>query len=125
MLCGRVPFEGQTMGEILVKHVSQAPPAPRAINGQIPPAVEQIILRCLAKHPDGRFPTMKAVRDALLVADAYLASQPPVMPASPIALGPQDRTIFPGAVSAQQVAAGAAGGPPGRPGGGVARPGAP
>jgi eukaryotic-like serine/threonine-protein kinase len=102
MVCGRVPFEGQSMGEILVKHVSQAPPAARAINPQVPPAVEQIILRCLAKRPDDRFPTMKAMRDALLDADAYLASGPPVMPAAAV-LGPQEKTMFPGAVNAQQV----------------------
>jgi hypothetical protein len=89
-----VPFEGQSMGEILVKHVSQAPPAPRAINPQIPPAVEQIILRCLAKRPDDRFPTMKAMRDALLDADAYLASSPPVMPAALTTSSPAARTLF-------------------------------
>src|SRR5699024_11139196 len=30
-------------------------------------------------------------------------SGPPVMPASPVVLGPSDQTIFPGAVNAQQV----------------------
>jgi serine/threonine protein kinase len=95
MLTGRVPFEGNSMGEILVKHVSQAPPAPRAFNAHIPPSVEQIILRCLAKHPDARFPTMKALRDALLNADAYLASSPPVMPSALVAASHDQRTMLP------------------------------
>ncbi len=94
MLTGRVPFEGETMGEILVKHVSQPPPAPRALNANIPPSVEQIVLRCLAKDRDDRFPTMKDLRDALLDADRYLASSPPVVPSSGVALSPDAKTMF-------------------------------
>ncbi len=94
MVTGQVPFEGQSMGEILVKHVSAAPPAPRALNPQIPPSVEQIILRCLAKLPDARFPTMKALRDALLDADSYLASSPPVMRSAPVVAPPNEKTMF-------------------------------
>ncbi len=94
MVTGQVPFEGQSMGEILVKHVSAAPPAPRGLNPEIPPSVEQIILRCLAKLADARFPTMKALRDALLDADSYLASSPPVMPSAPVAAQPNEKTMF-------------------------------
>ena len=93
MTTGSLPFDGGSMGEILVKHVTQAPPVPRAINGAIPPSVEQIILRCLAKSPDGRFPTMAALRDALLDPDRYLMSSPPVMPAAPTA-STQAQTMF-------------------------------
>ena len=82
MLTGQVPFDGQSMGEVLIKQVMHAPPAPRALNPHIPPSVEQVILRCLAKSPDARFPTMLALRDALLAPDRYLASSPPMMPAA-------------------------------------------
>ncbi|MEZ4367999.1 MAG: protein kinase [Kofleriaceae bacterium] len=81
MVTGQLPFDGQSMGEVMIKQVTQPPPAPRALNPAIPPAVEQIILRCLAKAADARFPTMTALREALLDPDAYLASSPPVMPA--------------------------------------------
>src|SRR5256885_7273295 len=54
MLCGVVPFDCQSMGEILIKQVMHAPPSPRGINPHVPPAIEQIILRCLAKSPDAR-----------------------------------------------------------------------
>jgi len=94
MLCGQLPFDGQSMGEVLVKQVMHAPPAPRGINPHIPPSVEQIILRCLTKAPDARFPTMMALRDALLDPDRYLASSPPVVPAALAAAAPGARTIF-------------------------------
>jgi serine/threonine-protein kinase len=64
MMTGVLPFDGQSMGEVLVKQVQQLPPAPRGINPDVPPSVEQILLRCLAKHPDGRFQSMQELRDA-------------------------------------------------------------
>lgn len=87
MLTGVLPFDGASMGEVLVKQVTQLPPAPRGYNPDIPPSVEQIVLRCLAKAADGRFPTMMALRDALMAPDAYLASSPPMAAARSVAPG--------------------------------------
>src|SRR6185295_5424491 len=50
MMTGVLPFDGESMGEVLVKQVTQLPPAPRGLNPNIPPSVEQILLRCLAKQ---------------------------------------------------------------------------
>jgi len=87
MLTGKLPFDGETMGEVLVKQVTALPPAPRGLNPAIPPAVEQILLRCLAKPPDARFPTMLALREALLDPEAYLRGSPPIAPARSVAPG--------------------------------------
>jgi serine/threonine-protein kinase len=87
MMTGMLPFDGETMGEVLVKQVTQLPPPPRGFNGSIPPSVEQIVLRCLAKQPDQRFPTMLALREALLDPEAYLRNSPPMSPARSLAPG--------------------------------------
>ena len=87
MMTGVLPFDGETMGEVLVKQVTQLPPPPRGFNASIPPSVEQIVLRCLAKQPDGRFPTMNALRDALLDPERYLHQSPPIAPARSLAPG--------------------------------------
>jgi serine/threonine-protein kinase len=87
MMTGVLPFDGETMGEVLVKQVTALPPAPRAINPSIPPSVEQVLLRCLAKPVDLRFPTMQALRDALLDPEAYLRASPPIAPARSVAPG--------------------------------------
>ena len=81
MMTGVLPFDGESMGEVLVKQVTMLPPAPRGLNPAIPPSVEQILLRCLAKRADARFPTMQSVREALLDPEAYLRGSPPIAPA--------------------------------------------
>ncbi len=87
MVTGRLPFDGESMGEVLVKQVTQLPPAPRGLNPAIPPAVEQILLRCLAKPVDARFQTMLALREALLDPEGYLRKSPPIAPARSIRPG--------------------------------------
>jgi tRNA A-37 threonylcarbamoyl transferase component Bud32 len=86
MVTGAVPFDGQTMAEILVKHVHEPPPPPR----DVPPAVEAILMRCLAKAPAARYGSMIELREAVREAAAGLApavtSRPasrPALPASP------------------------------------------
>jgi len=113
MATGVLPFSGESMGEVLVKQVAQPPPAPRGINPDLPPAVEQVILRCLAKEPGMRFQSMRELRDALLDPASYLAGSPPVVP---VAASADARTIF-GAPAARRRSAeapspGVAGGPP-------------
>ena len=93
MLTGVLPFEGDSMGEVLVKQVAHPPPALRAINPEVPPAVEQVVLRCLAKDPAARFQHMLELRDALLDPARYLASSPPVVAA---AAAPDQRTMLAG-----------------------------
>jgi tRNA A-37 threonylcarbamoyl transferase component Bud32 len=73
MLGGSVPFDGQTMAEILIKHVNQPPPPLGAA-----PAVDKIVLRCLQKSPANRFPSMIELRETLLEAAAKLPSPTPV-----------------------------------------------
>ncbi|HWU90108.1 MAG TPA: serine/threonine-protein kinase, partial [Kofleriaceae bacterium] len=87
MMTGVLPFDGETMGEVLVKQVTTLPPAPRGLNPAIPPSVEQVVLRCLAKPPDRRFPTMMALRDALLDPEAYLRGSPPIAAARSVGPG--------------------------------------
>src|SRR5205807_8628554 len=49
MATGKVPFAGESFGEVLIGHSQVAPPAPRDLCSAIPPEHEAIILKCLAK----------------------------------------------------------------------------
>jgi serine/threonine-protein kinase len=115
MMTGQLPFDGESMGEVLVKQVTQLPPAPRGLNPSIPPSVEQVLLRCLAKQPDNRFATMIALRDALLDPEAYLRNSPPISPARSVAPGEAKvdaKTVMAHAAAMQKTRIGTAGGMP-------------
>ncbi|MBK7196826.1 MAG: protein kinase [Myxococcales bacterium] len=65
MLVGRPPYEAPTVRELLIRHVSA--PLPELGPG-VPYAVARVVHRALAKHPDDRPPTARALADALAVA---------------------------------------------------------
>jgi tRNA A-37 threonylcarbamoyl transferase component Bud32 len=88
MATGLLPFVGGTMGEVLVKHVSRLPAPPRSLRAEISPAVEQIILRCLAKRPEDRFQGMAELRAALLDPDGWASRPVTPLPFSMSASGP-------------------------------------
>jgi hypothetical protein len=55
LLTGVVPFEGETAVAIAFKQVSAEPRPPSAVNPAVPPALDAIVLRALAKDPAQRF----------------------------------------------------------------------
>ncbi|HLZ62009.1 MAG TPA: protein kinase [Ktedonosporobacter sp.] len=55
MLTGRTPFDGDTPVAVAMQHIQDAPTPPTQLNPNIPPALEEIILRCLEKVPEMRF----------------------------------------------------------------------
>ncbi|MFN8512516.1 MAG: serine/threonine-protein kinase [Thermomicrobiales bacterium] len=69
---GRTPFRSQTPAEtplaIMMRHITMPPPPPRGINPQLPPALDAVLLRALAKQPGDRYPTGTALIDALETA---------------------------------------------------------
>jgi eukaryotic-like serine/threonine-protein kinase len=69
MVTGRRPFEQQGLVELVKAHVFDAPPRPsdRAPH-PIPPALEAVILRALAKQPGDRYPDAAAMTKALQLA---------------------------------------------------------
>jgi serine/threonine-protein kinase len=66
LLCGRLPFEATTYGDLLVAQRTQIPPEPRSLVESIPDWLSAVVLRCLAKDPLVRFDSMEALGTALL-----------------------------------------------------------
>jgi predicted Ser/Thr protein kinase len=65
LLTGRRPFEGDDAFTILSQHVNVAPVAPRWHNPSIPPTLDAIVMRLLAKDPAERYPSAEDVIAAL------------------------------------------------------------
>src|SRR5690606_2273696 len=59
---GQPPFAGDSPVAIAYKHVHETPVPPRQRNVDVPPALEAIILKCLAKNPANRYPTAEDLR---------------------------------------------------------------
>jgi beta-lactam-binding protein with PASTA domain/predicted Ser/Thr protein kinase len=55
LLTGTVPFNGETPVEIAMKHLSQTPAPPSSHRADIPPGLDFVVLRALAKDPSERY----------------------------------------------------------------------
>jgi serine/threonine protein kinase len=68
MLSGRLPFEGTSFAQIAAMHASATPVPIPQLNPDVPPAVVEVIARCLEKHPEDRWSDGAALRGALIDA---------------------------------------------------------
>jgi serine/threonine protein kinase len=65
MLCGRPPFLRGSPGELLAAHLVELAPRASAFSAAVPAALDDLLLRALAKNPDQRQPTMAALIEDL------------------------------------------------------------
>lgn len=62
---GYMPFPGETVVEILKKVLNAHPVPPSHLRKGIPPEFEEIVLRCLEKQPEHRYPSVRELMTAL------------------------------------------------------------
>ncbi|WP_312203104.1 Stk1 family PASTA domain-containing Ser/Thr kinase [Anaerospora hongkongensis] len=72
MLTGTVPFNGETPISIALKHLQEEPRPLRESNPDVPPLVEAIALKAMAKEPDQRFSDISEMITDLRLAQNYL-----------------------------------------------------
>ncbi len=65
MLTGRKPFRGEDMTSLMYQIAREAHPAPRSINPKIPPVLEKIMDKALAKDVEQRYQTAWQMSDHL------------------------------------------------------------
>ena len=101
MLAGVLPFSG-SIAQLLVAHLQETPRPPRSVNGLLPPALDDAILKAMRKRPEDRFDDMQAFGAALSRARAAAAAEapaaspsPPASPAPEPAVAPPARIPLP------------------------------
>jgi hypothetical protein len=75
-LTGRVPFEKDLDAAIIWAHMEESPTLPTAFRPDLPPAVDEVFARVLAKHPGQRYETCREFMTAARAALGPLAEPP-------------------------------------------------
>jgi serine/threonine-protein kinase len=90
LVCGRLPFEGESVGDFLIKHLTvPAPSLPDEIRAtKLGRTLDAIVQRCMDKNPAARFPSAAQLVEIFhalargepvqfTAMESYLASWPP------------------------------------------------
>jgi serine/threonine protein kinase len=73
LIAGRPPFQGETLPHLYATVLTQPPPPISSLRANVPPPVEQAILRCLEKDPNKRFASVAEMARALAPFGTALA----------------------------------------------------
>ena len=70
MVTGRKPFVGDDAFTVMHARVVGDPPAPRSVNPDLSPALEEIILHAMARRPEGRYASISEMKKDLQAPEA-------------------------------------------------------
>jgi len=76
LLCGRLPFEGESMAQLMYKIANEPPADILSVNASVPAGLVAFLDKALAKNPDERFQSGEEFAAALRAAAAGGAPAP-------------------------------------------------
>jgi serine/threonine-protein kinase len=96
MLTGKAPFERDSVRDVIQAHLAEEPPLASSLRGEVPPVVDELVRRCLAKSPEGRFASMAELGAEIERTIARLSgTEVPVAVVPPaVPLGAGFRSVF-------------------------------
>jgi len=82
LLTGRLPFEEQNAQRLYAVLITSQPSPPSALRPELPPAVDEVVMRCLRRDPEQRYQTVRQLAEALSAllpdgVESSVASLPP------------------------------------------------
>ncbi|MET3961904.1 beta-lactam-binding protein with PASTA domain/predicted Ser/Thr protein kinase [Marmoricola sp. OAE513] len=81
LLTGRPPFVGDSPVAVAYQHVREQAPAPSSFDADLPPEVDQIVAKALAKRVEDRYQSAAAMKEDV---DRFLAGRPVQAPPVPV-----------------------------------------
>ncbi|MEV6191016.1 protein kinase [Streptomyces sp. NPDC051920] len=75
LLALRPPFTGETPLSVVYQHVQDIPMPPSEVSHEVPPELDGLVMRALAKDPDDRFQTAEEMRGLVQYALQMLYDQ--------------------------------------------------
>ncbi len=97
MTTGRPPFSGSALTEVIGQIMTREPALPSAVRADLPAAFDEVVMTCLRKDPQQRYPTMAALDEALRAMTHAVAPGPAQLASDPSAQLPSiatDRTAM-------------------------------
>jgi eukaryotic-like serine/threonine-protein kinase len=76
LLCGQLPFQGESMAQLMFKIANEAPVDIHTLNPNVPPGIVAFLDQALSKDPDQRFQTGEEFGAALRAAASATGSSP-------------------------------------------------
>ena len=76
LLAGEVPYPGENLMNVAMRHVSEPVPSVRAARPEVPERVDALVTRTLAKRPGERFPSTEALAVELEACLAEVGKPP-------------------------------------------------
>lgn len=74
-LAGRKPFDAPSMVDLCFAIVQAQPASLGTLRPDVPPKLEAVILKCLAKNPDDRYATMSELADELSLILSHVSGE--------------------------------------------------
>ncbi|HEX4701312.1 MAG TPA: Stk1 family PASTA domain-containing Ser/Thr kinase [Pseudonocardiaceae bacterium] len=100
LLTGEPPFTGDSPVAVAYQHVREDPKPPSALNPRVPPTLDAIVLKAMAKGPANRYQSSAEMRGDLV---RVLSGQ---RPGAPMVMTDEDRTSFIGGPGRTEVMGG-------------------
>ncbi|HET8993530.1 MAG TPA: Stk1 family PASTA domain-containing Ser/Thr kinase [Rhodococcus sp. (in: high G+C Gram-positive bacteria)] len=88
IMTGEPPFKGDSPVAVAYQHVREDPPLPSSVNRQVPPELDSVILKAMAKNPANRYQSAAEMRSDLI---RVLSGQ---RPSAPMVMTDEDRTTL-------------------------------
>jgi serine/threonine-protein kinase len=80
LLTGRPPFVGDSPVSVAYQHVREQAPRPSSFDADLPPEIDAIVMKALAKRVEDRYQSAAAMKEDI---DRYLAGRPVQAPPVP------------------------------------------
>ncbi|MGO4254950.1 Stk1 family PASTA domain-containing Ser/Thr kinase [Marmoricola sp. RAF53] len=100
LLTGRPPFVGDSPVSVAYQHVREQAPSPSSLDADLPPEIDAIVAKALAKRVEDRYQSAAAMKEDV---DRFLAGRP--VQAPPVAADPATTFIPPTTAVAYDTAA--------------------
>ncbi|HEU4948695.1 MAG TPA: Stk1 family PASTA domain-containing Ser/Thr kinase [Kribbella sp.] len=97
LLTGRPPFVGESPVSVAYQHVREQPLPPSSFDPDIPPEVDAVVLKALAKSREERYQSASEMRQDI---HRVLAGQQVTAPMAPVAAMSETRAMAPTAIAA-------------------------